>query len=191
MARINKDYLETYFEYGVDVKNRCIFLTEDISEESAGHIIMGMYYLECEDSTKPIELRIMSEGGDVYSAYGIHDVTRTLRSPIHTMGLGKVMSAAILLVACGEKNNRWAGENTTFMIHVPHWPKSDVSQHDHRNEVDESERLTDRWYYLMGKYTKKPSKFWKNLCNKKVDVYFDADQALEWGIIDNIWTEKQ
>jgi ATP-dependent Clp protease, protease subunit len=190
MNKINKDYLDTYFSHGVDTKNRCIFLTEEIDSESAGNVMKAMYLFEQTDATKPIELRIMSPGGDIYHAYGLHDVTRTLRSPIHTMGLGEVMSAAILLVACGEKGNRWAGENTTFMIHVPSWKLDHTSQHNHKIEVQESERLWERWYSLMAKYTKQPVKFWRRLCDKKIDVYFDADQALEWGIIDNVWSEK-
>jgi len=191
MVKINRDYLDTYFSYGVDTKNRCIFLVGDISDESVGHVIKGAYLMEYEDSTKPIEFRIMSAGGDIYNAYGLHDVTRTLRSPIHTMGIGQIMSAAILLIACGEKGNRYAGENTTFMIHTPSWDKEYTNQYNHKIDVKESERLWKRWYDLMGKYTKQPSKFWQKICDKKVDYYFDADQALEWGLIDGIWYEKE
>jgi ATP-dependent Clp protease protease subunit len=191
MAKINKDWLDIYFSYGVDAKNRYIFLTQDIDADSVSHVIKGMYLMESEDSTKPIELRVMSYGGDVYHMFALHDATKTLKSPIHTIGLGSVMSAAVLLVACGEKGQRWAGENTTFMIHVPSWHKDYTAQHHHRIEVEESERLWKRWYELMGRYTKKDAKFWEKLCDKKVDIYFDSDQALEWGVIDQIWSEKE
>lgn len=190
MSRIHRDWIDVYFDYGVDTKNRCIFLTQDVDEESVGNVIKGMYLMENEDSTKPIELRIMSYGGDVYNMFALHDTTRTLRSPIHTIGLGNVQSAAVLLIACGEKGQRWAGENTTFMVHVPSWSKDYTTQHNHAIDVKESERLWERWYNLMGVYTKKPYKFWRKLCDKKTDFYFDADQALEFGLIDNIWSEK-
>ncbi len=189
--KISKDWVDAYFEYGVDVKNRCIFLTNDIDHDTVSNVLKGMYLMEHEDSTKPIELRIMSYGGDVYHMFAVHDATKTLRSPVHTFGLGTVMSAAVLLIACGEKGQRWAGENTTFMIHVPSWHKEYTAQHHHRIEVEESERLWERWYELMGKYTKQEAKFWKRLCDKKIDVYFGAEQALEWGVVDNIWSEKE
>lgn len=189
--RISKDWIDAYFNYGVDVKNRHIFLTDDIDNETAGNVIKGMYLMENENKTGPIELRVMCYGGDVYHMYALHDATKTIKCPIHTMGLGTVMSAAVLLVACGEKGQRWAGDNTTFMIHVPSWDKTYTAQHHHKIEVEESERLWKRWYVLMGRYTNKDSKFWERLCNKKVDIYFDAEQALEWGIIDQIWSEKE
>ena len=190
MARINKDYLDIYFNHGVDVKNRCIFLTDEIDNQSISNVIKGMYLMENEDSTKPIELRILSYGGDIYYMYALHDATRTLRSPVHTIGLGTVMSAAVLLLACGENGQRWAGENTSFMIHVPSWESDYSSQHGHKIDVEESQRLWGRWYDLMGEYTKQPAKFWKSICDKKVDYYFDTEQALKWGVIDQIWDEK-
>ena len=192
MSKISRDWVEAYFDYGIDLVNRCIFLVGDINQETIGHVIKGMYLMENQNTEyKPIELRISSYGGDVYDAYGLHDTTRTLKSPVYTMGTGKIMSAAVLLVACGEKGQRWAGENTTFMVHVPSWDTNDETLHNHKIEVAEGERLWNRWYELMGKYTKKPASFWRKLCSKNTDHYFDAEQALEWGVIDNIWLEKQ
>ena len=189
--KIPKDQLETYFEHGVDIVNRCIFLTGDIDEDNIAYVIKGLYLMEHQnDKYEPIELRISSYGGSVYDMFALHDVTRTLKSPVHTMGMGKVMSSAVLLVACGQKESRWAGEHTTFMIHVPSWDSSDQKMHDHKVDLRESERLWNNWYTLMAKYTNKDAKFWKRQCNKKDDMYFDAYQAQEWGLIDHIWDEK-
>ncbi len=189
--KVSKDHLEMYFEYGVDVANRCIFMTNDVDEESIGAVIKGMYLMENQNvEKKPIELRICSYGGHVYDMFALHDVTRTLKSPVHTMGMGKVMSAAVLLVACGKPDERWAGANTTFMVHMTSWDAPEQKWHDHKIDVDESKRLWDCWYGLMGKYTKRDAAFWKRLCNKRDDVYFDASTAQEWGVIDHIWDEK-
>jgi ATP-dependent protease ClpP protease subunit len=55
----------------------------------------------------------------------------------------------------------------------------------------EAEQLqSGRFATLLGRYTKKPKRFWMNLYRKRADVYFDAAQALEWGLIDGIWSEK-
>lgn len=189
--KIPKDYIEIYFEHGVDVTNRCIFLTDDVDSDTIGTVIKGLYLMENQnDKNEPIELRICSYGGLVYDMFALHDVTRTLRSPVYTMGMGKVMSAAVLLVACGEEGHRWAGANTSFMIHVLSWDSPDVKLHDHKNFLKESERLWENWYKLMAQYTKKDEAFWRKLCNKRDDIYFDAYQAQEWGVIDHIWDEK-
>ena len=188
--RISKDLVEVYFDYGVDIANRCIFMTSDVDHRSIGMVIKGLYLMENQnEKNEPIELRISSYGGDIYDMFGLHDVTRTLKSPVHTMGMGKVMSAAVLLVACGEKGQRWAGANTSFMIHVPSWEVED-NLHGHRIEVKEAERLWNQWYDLMAKYTNQPTKFWRQQCNKRDDIYFDAYTAQEWGVIDHIWDEK-
>lgn len=190
--KISKDQLETYFDYGVDIANRCIFLTGDVDNDTISHVVKGLYLMENQNAQHdPIELRISSYGGDIYDMFALHDVTRTLQSPVHTMGMGKVMSAAVLLVACGQKGHRWAGENTTFMIHVPSWESAYQKMHDHKVSVKEGERAWNAWYRLMARYSNRPVEFWKKQCAKRDDVYFDALQAQEWGIIDHIWDEKE
>lgn len=191
--KIEKDWVEAYFEYGVDVANRCIFLTSDVDEESISHVIKGLYLMEAEDEEAPIEVRIMSYGGDVCDMFALHDVTRTLKCPVHTMGMGKVMSAAVLLLACGTTGERWAGPNTSFMIHVPSMHDGDedgVKIHEVKANLEFTQEMWRRWYELMERYTNKPASHWRRLCNKNADVYFTADEALEWGLIDHMWDQK-
>jgi len=192
MTKITKDWIEAYFEYGVDIANRYIFLTGDVDPDSIGTIIKGMYLMENENkSYDKIELRICSYGGHVYDMFALHDVTRTLKCPVHTMGVGKVMSSAVLLVACGTRGERWAGANTTFMVHALSSDcDSDMTMHQTAIELKEMKRLWDIWYDLMGKYTNKDAAFWRKICNRKEDVYFSAEQAQEWGVIDHLWDEK-
>ena len=186
--KIPKDQLEAYFAYGVDVANRCIFLTGDIDEEASAHVSKGLYLMENQNNRDtPIELRISSYGGDVDDMFGLHDVIRTLKCPVHTIGIGKVMSAAVLLLAAGKSGCRWACEHTSFMIHAPSWESPYQRMHDHKISLKETERMWNNWYILMAKYTKQDAAFWKRLCNKRDDVYFDAYQAQEWGLVDNIW----
>jgi len=192
MARISKDWVGAYFDHGVDITNRFIFLTGEIDEHSSGNVIQGMYLMDQQNEKHdPIELRISSYGGDVYDMMGVHDVTRTLKSPVHTFGIGKIMSAATLLVACGEKGNRWCGPNTTFMVHVPWWGSNGENLNQHNGHLEHVKKFWERWYDLMAKYTNKPKSFWKKLCAKPHDAYFGAEEALEWGVIDNIWDEKE
>src|SRR6188474_705441 len=101
-ARITKDWIEAYFEYGIDRQNRRIFLFDGVDEGAIGTVIKGLYYMDSESVEKPIELFIGSFGGSEYEMFGLYDVIRTLRAPIYTTAIGKCMSAAPLLVACGE-----------------------------------------------------------------------------------------
>ena len=90
--------LQAALEYGLDVKGRRIFLHGDVDERSIGAAIRGMYLL-ADLKNDPIELFIASYGGYVDEAFALHDVTRTIRVPVHTVALGKCQSAAPLLVA--------------------------------------------------------------------------------------------
>ena len=190
--KFSKDDIDYYFTYGLDVKHRSIFLTSDLEDEETSNVIKGLYLLDNQSQEiKPIELRISSYGGDICNMMAIHDATRTIQSPVYTTGIGKVMSAAVLLVACGDKGNRWAGANTSWMVHEPWSDWGEKKMGSVRADLAFTKKLWSGWYQLMEKYTAKDAKFWRRLCQKDGDYFFSTDQACEWGIIDHIWSEKQ
>lgn len=187
MNKFDKDLFELYFQSGVDIANRRIFLYGEIDESNIKNIIQGIYAMDDKSSHSDIEIILSSNGGDVYEMFALHDVIRATKTHIKIHGTGKIMSAAVLLMACGDI--RTASENTSFMIHVPSWGSNCTTVHNHNVEVKEAQRLWNSWYSLMGLYTKKDSSFWKKLCDKKIDVYLSAEEALELGIIDQIIKE--
>ncbi len=184
--RVNDD-LESYFNRGIDLVNRRIFVGE-ITEESADRIIKAMWLLETESTTKPCELFISSVGGSVYDALGIYDVMRRLACPVHTFAFGKCMRAAPVLLSVGETGHRWCTENTSFMVH-------EVSDElagrngDLQANVQQIALVDENWNRLFTKHTAKPYSFWRSK-SKGPDFYFTAEQAIEWGIVDAIWAEK-
>lgn len=191
MARISKDWVDAYFEFGVDVANRRVFLFEDVEANSIGAVIKGLYLMESQDTAKPIELFIGSFGGSEYEMFALYDVCRTLSSPIHTTAIGKCMSAAPLLVAAGETGCRYATPNTFFMVHES-WDDSGMRRVDEiLIDMKHYKDMGERWADLMARHSKKDARFWKNLCKKVGNTYFNAEQALEWGLIDVIWDEKE
>lgn len=182
--------LQAAIEHGVDVKGRRIFLHGDVGEGTIGVAIRGMYLL-ADLTDKPIELFITSYGGDLDESFALHDVTRTIKVPVHTVALGKCQSAAPLLVACGKKGERYASENCEFMVH----DATIEIQEDHTplqlaSYASVVSQRMDRMDRLLAKYTKRNYRHWKRLSASKVDRYFTADQAQEWGLIDHIWDEK-
>lgn len=189
-ARITKDWIEAYFEYGIDKENRRIFMFDGVDEVSIGIVIKGLYYMDAESTEKPIELFIGSFGGSEYEMFALYDTIRTLKSPIHTTAIGKSMSAAPLLVACGEPGYRYATPNTWFMVHQS-WDEFGAKRVDEiKKDLKHYDEMGNKWYELMAKHTNKDEKFWRAQCNAVGDRYFSAEQAAEWGLIDHIWDEK-
>lgn len=185
--KITSDWMDALFIYGVDRLNRRIFLFDNVDNMPIGVVIKSLYLMDSESKRKPIELFVGSYGGNEYDMYALYDAMQTIESPIHTIAIGKCMSAAPLLVCCGKKGHRCATPNTFFMVHQG-WNDIGERRFDEvKNDLEHWKVMEDRWYELMEKHTKKPSDFWKSQCEKVGDRYFDAFQAKEWGVIDNVW----
>jgi ATP-dependent Clp protease protease subunit len=189
MAKISKEWVDAYFAYGVDVSNRRVFLFDGVDEDTIGYVIKGLYLMEAEND-KPIELFIGSFGGSEYEMWALYDVIGTLNSPVHTTAIGKCMSAAPLLVACGEPGHRTATPNTWFMVHQS-WTDFDGERVDAiKKELAHYDDLGKNWYAMMERHTNKPASFWKRECERIGDKFFDAWKAKELGLIDMVWDQK-
>lgn len=176
-------------DHGIDVTGRRIFLHGDVDEGTIGVAIRGMYLL-ADLKSAPIELFITSYGGYVDEAFALHDVTRTIRVPVHTVALGKCQSAAPLLVACGHPGERWASANTTFMMHDSTLDVSEGSPAYILGQAEHAKRQSTRFARLLASYTKKSAAHWASLGSGKMDRFFGAKEARNWGLIDEIWDEK-
>jgi len=185
----HKDRVEIALEYGVDVRGRRIFLHGDVDEEIIGYAIRGLYLLS-DISRDPVELFICSYGGMIDDAFALHDVTRTISCPVHTIALGKCMSAAPILVACGEPGHRWASENTTFMLHDVAMSVIEDNPANIAVYAELGKDYSRRYAKLMASYTSKNVRHWATLSGGKTDRFFGAEKALEWGMIDAVWSEK-
>ena len=184
--RMTRDWIEALFEYGVDKNNRRIFLFDDVDNQPIGLVIKALFMLDSQSTESPIELFVGSYGGCEYDMFALYDAVQAVQSPIHTTAIGKCMSAAPLLVACGEKKHRAATPNTWFMVHQG-WEDIGEKRYDEvKNDLAHLNKLEDRWYSLMEKHTKQSADFWKTQCQKVGDRYFDAYEAKEWGLIDKV-----
>jgi len=199
MAKISKEWVDAYFSYGVDIVNRKVFLFEGVEEDSIGYVIKGLYLMEADHTKtqiengeyKPIELFIGSFGGSEYEMWALYDVIKTLKSPIHTTAIGKCMSAAPLLVACGEPGHRYATPNTWFMVHQSVDDLGLKRVDDMKKDLKHYEEMAKRWYELMEKHTNQKAAWWKKQCENVGDHFFNAERAQELGLIDHIWDEKE
>lgn len=189
MAKIAKEFIETYIEKGIDIDNRRVFLIGEIDDDSVGNVIKALYLIEAASAEKPVELFINSPGGSITAALGLYDVINTLKCPFHTFAVGQCCSAAPLLLACGENGQRWVGENTLFMTHQGSEEISGKFS-DLKATVQASFKLDHVWNRLIARHSKKPVSFWTRK-SRGPDFYFTAEEAIEWGIADSIWNEKQ
>lgn len=176
---VNLDYA---FNHGVDISNRVIRLTEDISEHHFDFFDTAMTILE-NISKQKITIKINSYGGDVYAALGI--VARIKESPcyIHTKGYGKIMSASTVILAAGRK--RSISKLAEFMHHEASY-YVEGKHSDILHEVKQSQNLSDRWCTLMSELTGIPSTFWQTRGTGK-DFYLTPEQCKNLKIVDEVF----
>lgn len=186
--QFDSEWVNAYFDKGVDVINRRVFLG-DIEENTIDYVIKGMYLMETNDSKKPIELFISSYGGSIYDAIALYDIMGTISCPIHTFAYGKCMSAAPLLLAAGEPGQRWVAPHTFFMHHdgadeIEGKTTAMEAAFKHLKQLDKC------WTELLTKHSTKTFKWWNDRATRSGDFYFTAQDAIEWGLADNEWDER-
>lgn len=175
---------------------RKIGLYGQIEEERCAEVIYLLLSLyeggkiqddDGNETIDPIELVISTWGGAAVDMFAVYDIMRLLREDceIGTFGLGKVMSAGVLLLAAGTPGKRRIGRHCRVMIH------SVVSGHmgelhDLENELEEAQETQKQYIKALAAETHMSQKYIKNLLNKKINVYLTAEQAVDLGIADEV-----
>lgn len=178
-----RGYTETYIKLA---KDRIIFLSEDITKESAAELSALLFYYDNQSNELPIELYINSSGGDANGLSNIYDVMHIISAPIKTICLGKAYSAGAVLLAAGTSGYRYATKNSEIMIHGLQcgFPIPGHDQIDSKKYLKHLEEYNDSIMNILAKHTGHTLEKVKNDCVN--DVWMDAKQALDYGIIDGI-----
>ncbi len=176
---------------------RTLFLTGTIDNASVGTLIKSVVEINTSDALlikeyaqydivydpKPIQLYINSGGGHVTAAFGAVDVIAQSKTPVHTIGTGIVMSAAILVLIAGHRRRSY--KHTSFMIHsVSVGMRGTLPEVKHCTE--EVERLQNVATDMIVARTSIARVVLVAAYQKILDWYFDTDGALEYGIVDEI-----
>ena len=185
---------------------RTVGLIGDLNEEKSGEILSGMLMMRhtgikkvpkdlddldagFDEVKQPMEFVVSTHGGSASEMFGIYDMMRFLQSEdfeVNTVGIGKVMSAGVLLLAAGTKGNRRIGKHTRVMIHqVSSGHAGTVSSME--NEVAEIKNLQEVYITCLAAETDMTKRHIKKLFNRKEDVYISAEQAVEYGIADEVF----
>ena len=164
--------------------SRLVVLHGDVNEQSISLVVAQMLHLASQNH-KPIHLVISTYGGSVDEMFTLYDTIKFLPCPVHTIALGKVMSAGVLLLASGNKGNRMIGRSARIMVH-PVSGGSDGNVFEVLNDSKEHKRLQDQMVDAIVKETKcTKSQIEKIMCSGH-DVYLLPEQAIKMGIVDTI-----
>jgi ATP-dependent Clp protease protease subunit len=168
----------------VNQSTRIIMLHSEINEFTISYVIGQLFQL-ASISHDPIHLVISTYGGSVDEMLSLYDVIKFLPCPIHTIALGKVMSAGVLLLASGTKGNRMIGKSARIMIH-PIMGQMGGNIFELANECKEQQRLQDLMIECLQKETKMSKKKINEIMKSGHDYFLLPNEAIKIGIVDKI-----
>ena len=170
-------------------EGRTLLLYGEIEEEKAADICAGLLYLNKtnQEPQKPIQFYVSTYGGNADDMFAIYDMMNVVKksSPIETIGLGKVMSAGVLVLANGTPGSRKVAKNCRIMIHSCN-AGSVGDIHNLKNEMDQINYQQDQYINALVKCSSLTKRTLTKLLDRKVNVYLTADEAIEYGIADEI-----
>lgn len=167
---------------------RLVVLHGEVNEASICNVIVQMLQL-ANQNHKPIHLVISTYGGSVDEMFSLYDTIKFLPCPVHTIALGKVMSAGVLLLASGVKGKRMIGRSARIMIH-PISGGVIGNVFEAMNEIKEFTRLQDLMSNALLTETTMKKEEIDELMKSGHDCYLTPDQAVKLGIVDKIIGEK-
>ena len=167
--------------------DRIIFLGTEVNDYTANVIQAQLLYLDSADSSRDISIYLNTPGGSVYAGLGIYDTMQFVRSRVGTICTGMAASMGAILLVAGEKNMRAALPHSRVMIHQPmggiQGQASDI-------EITAKEilKLKDELYQIIADHSGQTMDKIRQDADR--DYWMTAQEALEYGMIDKVYTKK-
>lgn len=177
----------SYDIYSRLLKDRIIILSGEIDDQLANSIVAQLLFLAAEDSEKDIYLYINSPGGSITSGMAIFDTMNFIAPKVSTICIGMAASMAAFLLASGEKGMRYALPNSEILIHQPLGGAQGQAT-EIQIAAEHIIRIRNRMNKILAEKTNKPIEQIK--IDTERDKYMFANEALEYGIIDEIMEKK-
>lgn len=175
------------------LKDRIIFLSEDVNQTSASLVIAQMLFLESEDPDKEISLYINSPGGSVTDGLGIVDTMNYIKCPVTTICIGMAASMGAVLLASGEKGKRFATPNAEVLIHQPLIGGQGGGISGQATEIkihaDQMIKTREKLNKILSDRTGQPLDVIER--DTERDHYMTAQEALKYGLIDGIMDKRK
>ena len=173
----------SYDIYSRLLKDRIIFLGEEVTDVSASLVVSQLLFLESEDPGKDISLYINSPGGSVTAGMAIYDTMQYIKCDVSTICMGMAASMGAFLLAAGAKGKRFALPNSEIMIHQPsggaQGQATDISIH-----ANHILRVKDKLNRILSEKTGQPLEVIAR--DTERDNFMTAQEALEYGLIDKV-----
>ena len=171
------------------LKDRIIYLGEDVNPTTSSLIVAQMLFLESEDPDKEIYFYINSPGGSITDGMAIVDTMNYIKCPVETVCVGLAASMGAVLLTAGEKGKRFAMPNSEIMIHQPligggglQGQATEIKIH-----ADHLVRTREKLNKFLSERTGKPLDVIEK--DTERDNYMTAEEALEYGLIDGLMTK--
>ena len=177
-----------YDIYSRLLKERLIFLGTPIYDEIASLIVAQLLFLEYEDPDKDIMLYINSPGGSISAGMAIYDTMHYIRCDVSTTCIGMAASMGQFLLTAGAKGKRIALPNSKIMMHQPLGGAQGQAT-DILIQAKEIDRIKNRLYELISFHSGQPIE--KIYADAERDYYMTADEAKDYGLIDNILVKRE
>lgn len=182
-APVLSGYAESYIRLA---KHRILFINENFNDTMAAQLSAMLLHFDNEDHSAPIEIYIHSNGGAVSGLLNIYDVINMISAPVKTICIGKCYSAGAVLLAAGAPGERYAFKSSSIMIHGIQcgFPIPGHDMTSSKNYYEYLKDNNDNIMKILAKHTGHTLEKLKTDC--KEDVWMDAKQALNYGLIDHI-----
>jgi len=178
----------SYDIYSRLLKDRIIFLGDEVNDTTASLVVAQLLFLESEDPDKDIYLYINSPGGSITSGMAIYDTMNYIKPDVSTICIGMAASMGAFLLAAGAKGKRFALPNSEIMIHQPlggfKGQATDIDIHA-RRILKTKETLNK----ILSEKTGQPIEKIKNDVER--DYFMSAEEAKEYGLIDDVVENKK
>ena len=189
----------SYDIYSRLLKDRIVMLDTDVNEHTASSIVAQMLFLEAESPEKDILFYINSPGGSVTAGLAIYDTMQFIRPDVSTIVLGQACSMGSFLAMSGAPGKRLVLPESRTMIHrvSSGTPGTRGSVHvqelqfeDAVRSMEESKRLNERLTQLYVKHNTAGKSFIEMFETMKFDTFLSAEEAVEWGLADEVITKR-
>lgn len=177
----------SYDIYSRLLKDRIIFLGDEVNDVTASLVVAQLLFLEGEDPDKDINLYINSPGGSITSGMAIYDTMQYIKPDVSTICVGMAASMGAFLLAAGAKGKRFALPNSEIMIHQPlggtRGQATDIKIHAERII-----RIKNTLNQILSERTGKPLEIIER--DTERDFFMSAEEAKEYGLVDQVITKR-
>ena len=178
----------SYDIYSRLLKDRIIFLGEQVNDTTASLVVAQLLFLAAEDPDKDISLYINSPGGSVTAGLAIYDTMQYIKPDVSTICIGLAASMGAFLLAGGAKGKRYALPNAEIMIHQPLGGARGQAT-DMQIQVEQILKIKNKLNQMLSENTGQSLETIKD--DTERDNYMSAEEAKAYGLIDNVITKPQ